>query len=342
MKGNEQMYQQRGSALIVALAVMFIIMAIVSGLISSNVRAINRLERVQNQQQLIVLAKSAVNFGRAALATAGISSNVDTLQDIWATPLADTTVFDNIVVSGYIIDEQSKFNINDLVNKFKIDSQSLSQFIILLKYLHLPEYIAYNTASYMLPPKHEQEDIADYLNMHPPYRPAGRKILDIAELILVKGTTIASIQKLAPYITAVPSASQLWSTESDTLNNESSDTTNGTLSKDSLIPTKININTATAEVIAAKSGLPLNIAQKMVLQRTMQPFQSIQDISTFMAHSNAAFSNAQISNLDVSSNYFTIHIVLKKDETELHWVAFVVRNNRDNGTWPTILWQHIE
>jgi type II secretory pathway component PulK len=113
----------------------------------------------------------------------------------------------------------------------------------------------------------------------------------------------------------------------------------------------VNVNTASAEVIAAKGGIPLNVAQRMISYRNSQPFKTTQDITTFLTTNgvNTSSNNTpnkngptlNISGLGVSSSYFTIHAVVDDQADQFRWVGFVYRQNR-SGQWPQILWQHPE
>jgi type II secretory pathway component PulK len=118
-------------------------------------------------------------------------------------------------------------------------------------------------------------------------------------------------------------------------------------------------------VIAARAGISLPIAQRVISYRASKSFNTTQDISNFLAQngvvgagqgtrSNANNSSNSSSNnnpsntsstnlqaLGVSSNYFTIHAVVDDQQDQFRWIAFVYRPNR-SGQWPQILWQHPE
>jgi general secretion pathway protein K len=177
--------RQHGAALITVLVIVVIVMVIISNLTVTNYRMIKRLENRQLIEQAASIAYSAVDFGRAGLATSGATASVDTLQDIWAQPFPRTKVLDSVFMSGYITDEQSKFNINDLVSKGVVNKNVLNQFTLLLGYLNLPQSLAYNIAFYIASPVNQSDIMMQYTTGKPAYRPGGRPFVDLSELILV-------------------------------------------------------------------------------------------------------------------------------------------------------------
>ncbi|MCX8514563.1 MAG: hypothetical protein RL017_408 [Pseudomonadota bacterium] len=338
--------KNKGVALITVLIIVFLITAIISNITVTNYRVIKRLTNQKILEQCYNILYTAVDFGRAGLATSAATSPIDTSSDIWAQPIPKTNIVDNIYMSGYIIDEQSKFNINDLVSNGQINPAVLSQFTVLLTELNIPNALAQAVAYYMAAPANEGPILTDYTAGKPAYRPAGKPLVDLSELILVKGMQPEWVYKLNQYVTAIPvpisNILAIESTaESNPVNNTSSFASSGSVT--------VNVNTASAEVIAAKSGIPLSVAQRLVTIRTNTPFKSNQDITNFLTTngiilSGGGFSGGtqiNVSTLSTNSNYFTIHATVDKDDYEFKWEALVYRANR-SGQWPTVLWQHPE
>lgn len=341
------MKKNRGAALITVMIVVFIVMAIIANLSVTNFRVIKRLSNRQLIEQAATIANSAIDFGRAGLGTSAATSKVDTLKDIWAQPLLKTKIMENTYMSGYVVDEQSKFNINDLVINGRVNSNVLNQFSALLGYINLPQGLAYNIAYYIASPQYQSDIMQQYTSGIPAYRPAGRQFVDLSELVLVKGITPAIAQKLMQYVVAIPVSGFGFVNESAVESSPSSS---------SGIPGGIaamgfgmgvNANTASAEVIAAKSGIQLPIAQRLISYRDSQPFQSTQELTTFLTSNGVSNTQNQggtplnLSGLGVTSNYFTVHAVIDNEDDEYRLVALVFRQNR-SGQWPQILWQHPE
>ena len=335
------MKKNNGAALVTVLIIVFIVMAIIANLTVTNFRMIRRLENRQLQEQAISIAYSALDFGRAGLATSGATANIDTLQDVWAQPLPKTKILDGVYMSGYLVDEQSKFNLNDLINnKGQVNPNVVNQFITLLSNLNLPQSLAYNIAFYIAAPQYQGAIMQQYMGGKPAYRPAGRPLVDLAELILVKGMTPQISQKLVQYVTAIPVANL-------SLNESAVESAPAGGFGYGMI---VNANTASAEVIAAKSGIPLTVAQRMISIRLVQPFENKQAISSFLAQNGIIQSSNQaggvgpvikIAALGVNSSYFTMHAIVDDQEDQFRWIAMVYRQNR-SGLWPQILWQHPE
>ncbi len=338
-----------GAALITVLVIVFMIMAIITNITVENYRAIRRMSNQKVQTQALSILKVATAFGRAGLFTSGATSKIDTLTDIWAQPLPKTEVVDNLQMSGYILDEQSKFNINDLVSNGMINPTVVTQFSTLLGYLNIPTTMATNIASYMAAPRYQTDIMNQYAMGTPPDRPAGRALIDLSELILVNGMQPAWVYKLNQYVTAIPQ-NQNFSNESNQ-SGESQPTPNLPITP----PTGtgsvlVNINTASPEVISAKSGIPLAVAQRIITTRSSTPFNSTTDITKYLAsngiimsqNTNQGTTNILVNTLTTSSQYFTIHAIVDSGDYEFRLITLVLRQNRSGQQWPLVLWRHPE
>lgn len=346
--------KNRGAALITVMVIVFVVMAIITNLTIKNYRVIRRLINQNVQQQADGLLSFAVNFSRAALATTASTSSIDTINDIWAQPLPKTKAVGDFTFSGYILDEQGKFNINDLVVGGNVNPNVLQQFTQLLTYLNIPAGMASNIALYMASPGNEQNIITQYTSGNPPYRPAGKPLIDLSELMLVQGMQSAWLYKLSQYVTVIPQPINylgLNAQESSESGNVAPPPTPQNLATN-FGSIQVNVNTATAEVIAAKSGIPLPIAQRMTTTRNDIPFKSSQDITTFLSSNGIILSQSgqgggssqqQInpSTLTTQTSYFTVHAVVDDGDYQFTWVALLYRPNR-SGQWPQVLWQHPE
>lgn len=343
-------YQQSsrncGAALITVLVIVFMIMAIITNITVENYRTIRSLNNQKVQEQANAILIAAADFGRAGLATSAATANIDTLQDIWAQPFPKTNVLDNIQMSGYIIDEQSKFNINDLVSNGMVNQTVLNQFVVLLDYLNLPTAMGYAIASYMASPKYETDIMNQYTMGSPAYLPAGRPLIDISELVLVKGMQPDWVYKLSQYITAIPQSVNFTAESAESAASKQANPANAPTGIGNVL---VNINTASAEVISAKSGIPLPVAQRIVTTRASNAFKGSADITNFLTSNGIILSqssskgsvNVQIGTLTTISQYFTIHAIVDSGDYEFKSVTLVYRQGR-SGKWPQVLWQHPE
>jgi general secretion pathway protein K len=310
---------KKGAALITVLIIVVIVVTIIANLLVSNYRLLKRVSNRQITEQSTVILYSLVDFVRAVLGTSGATSEIDALTDVWAQPLPETKLLNDVYMKGYIIDEQSKFNINDLVSGGQPNGDMILKFSNLLSFLNLPVSLSYNLSNYITDRQFQNLIVAEYAAHNPPYQPAGRPLIDLSELILVKGFDAAIVNKLKNYVTAISSSNSR---------------------------IKVNVNTASAEVIAAITNLQLPIAQRFTIYRVQNPFHNQEDIEKFLSDNgidvkDKTRNNITLDGLDVKSSYFTIHAVLHNRDYLFNWVALVYRADR-NGTWPNVLWQHAE
>lgn len=339
------MHKRSGAALITVMVVVFIVMAIIANLSVTDFRVIKRLSNRQQIEQASTMALSAVAFGRAGLGTSGATSGFDSLNDVWAQPIPKTKLLEETYMSGYIIDEQSKFNINDLVTtNGQVNQVVLTQFTSLLSNINLPQSMATNIASYMAAPQYQSDIMQQYTQGKPAYRPAGRPLLDLSELILVKGVTPPMVLKMAQYVTAIPVNGAGLMNESANESSPQSPVPAANQAQGSGMT--VNVNTASAEVIAAKSGIQLPVAQRLLSYRATNAFESTGQIKTFLTQNGVQDKQANgtplnLAGLGTTSSYFTIHVQIDVHEDQFRWIALVFRQNR-SGQWPQILWQHPE
>lgn len=201
---NMKTKKNNGAALITVMVIVFVIMAIITNITIKNFRIIRKLTNQNVQQQATAILAVGVNFGRAGLATSAATSKIDTINDIWAQPIPRTKVLDDFELSGYIIDEQGKFNLNDLVTNGNLNQPIIAQFTQLLTYLNIPAGMASNIALYMASPANQSAIMSSYSTGNPPSRPAGRPLVDISELALVQGMQNIWLYKLQQYVTVIP------------------------------------------------------------------------------------------------------------------------------------------
>lgn len=344
----KQRARTSGAALLTVLIIVFLIMAIITDIAVRNYSEIRRLTNQKIMEQGYSVLYSAVDFGRAALATSASSQSYDALSDLWAQPIPKTKVVDGIEMGGYVIDEQSKFNINDLVISGMVNKSLVKQFATLLGYLNIPPGIADDIAVYIADPRYEQSIMDQYTLSNPAYRPAGRGLVDLSELLLVQGVNPNWLYKLDKYVTVIPqSVNYQQQNELESQTQLESPSTNGGVFDNGDVGLPVNINTASAEVISSRSGISLSLAQVIVATRATKPFKNIADINSFMQENgiiqdgSTSKSDMHLGNLTTQSKYFTIHVQVEHADYQFNWLALVFRPDR-NGQWPTILWQHPE
>ena len=97
------------------------------------------------------------------------------------------------------------------------------------------------------------------------------------------------------------------------------------------VATPVNVNTAPAEVLAARiNGLSLNAAIALVASRSTQSFQGITDVTQRLP-ANITLSPSDIS---VMTNYFLVNSKVSMDRAELNVQALIARN----GYYTNLVW----
>ncbi len=141
------------------------------------------------------------------------------------------------------------------------------------------------------------EDV-DYLSMTPPYRVANRAFSDVSELLQVKGFDAKTVQKLAPFITALPASN-----------------------------VRININTAPAGLlrILGKNLLTIDEGQRLVSDR---PAAAGYTVEEFLQHDMMAGEQDIATPLITNqSNYFLIKSSAEIGKTRMRINSLVERVN---------------
>jgi general secretion pathway protein K len=232
---------------------------------------------------------------------------VDSLDEGWAKPIAALPI-ERAVVSGAIVDEQGKFNLNNLVSGTSKSAPDMEAFARLLGSLGLaPELseavLDWIDADQDLAGPAGAED-AYYLSLKKPYRAANRPMIQVDELYRVRGFDAAAVAKLRPYVTALPAR------------------------------TRVNVNTAGEAVLAAL--LPkvprMKIAQ-LVADRGSKPLRTMQEVVQWASEAPAA---EVMRDLDVRTGYFGVRVQVAQDDVELANDALVRRG--DDAT-TAIVWR---
>lgn len=202
----------------------------------------------------------------------------DDLTEDWAKPLPPLAV-EGGQITGRIFDEQGKFNLNTLIRNGQPSKPDIGAFRYLLQSLDIDPNLTDAVIDWIDADSTTSaagaEDI-DYLQMKTPYRAANQPMQSVEELRLVRGFTRDMVDKLRPFITALPQ------------------------------PTTINVNTASKEVLAALFYTAPTLADGLVTERDKQPYKSIEDIRTKNPQLPPA-SNT-IAPYDVKSSYFEVEV----------------------------------
>lgn len=225
---STQPYKQHGIALLTILLMVAISSIMTMAILNQQQRMSRESSVTLRQDQAWVYAKSGEYFLSELLVDdAKNSTSSDNLAEKWARPMPVFPIPDGNI-TGRILDESGKFNINNLYQADSKTSNPAAQkyFQNLLKRVGLSPDLYQSVLDWEDPDDQLSggfgaED-SFYLGQPNGYLAANRPFSDVSELKKVRGFEGANYDKIAPYITALPTNSS-----------------------------KINLNTASALVLSA-------------------------------------------------------------------------------------------
>lgn len=297
--------RQAGAAIVLAMSIVTMASIAAMGIMVSQSTWTRRHELQAQHKQAQMVAEAGIDWSRAVLGDDAKTGSVDHLGEPWAIRLPSMPV-ENGKLEGFLEDEQGKFNLNNLVKDGKADPAEVKKFRRLLFLLGLPLALSDKVVDWIdadgeLQPAGAEDGY--YLARQPPYLAANRALTDIGELGQVDGFNQNVRARLAPFITALPSA------------------------------TLVNVNTAPPEVLAAiVDGLGLDGARTLAAARKTAYFR---DPADFAARLPGSVSGDN-ENVVVNSSYFLTTINAEIGEASAKGIALLARQ----GTgWPRILWR---
>lgn len=292
---------QRGVAVITAVVLVALASIAAAALISKLHLTLRYLENSLDHDQAARFARGVESASIAVLRADAEGDQVDHFGEQWATPLPPVSIGKG-TASGSIVDLQSRFNLNALVQNGAPNAVYLEIFRRLLRGLKLDPAIADAVVDWI---DADQEPTLPfgaedgfYLGLERPYRAADRRFTSASELRLLKGVDAGVYAALAPYVTALPE------------------------------PTPINVNTAPAAVLQALvEGLSAADARRLVEVRTEHEFESV---AAFLHDPTIAARAVEPTAISIGSSYFAVHAAAALDHGSAKRVSVVHRlSDRD-------------
>ena len=329
-----QQQRQRGVAVITALLLTTLAVTIVASLFwqqQVQVRAIEN-QRMQLQKQWIL--RGALDWARLILSESYKSSpNRDDLQQPWSVGLAETRL-DSYVengrsdseaseakITGKIIDAQSYLNLAGLSQRGIPVEKEIMAFERLLTTLRIDPALAKAAAAGMAAGQPKEVTALPGSNANtnaglvsgataatqgvaassataavssaPAHATGPLAINQVDDLLAVPGFTPEIIAKLKNFVIILPR------------------------------PTPVNINTASAEVLAARIGtLPLQGAQSFVVGRDRTPLISVAEIANRFPGQPMAVEPSEVS---VRTDFFIVDGKVKLNRAGLEVLALIER-----------------
>ena len=303
-------YHQAGVALLTVLFILVLLSTLIFYMIEDEHilirRVSNQLDAEQGYQMVIGSEKWAMKILQRDLQ----ETKTDHLNESWNNLLPEVNV-EQGTLSARVIDQQGLFNINNL--RAGKDNLWYPAFKRLLGALDLEEGLADSIVDWIDPDEQVTgatgaED-PEYLLEDPPYRAANNLIVDVGELLWVKGFDNEILGKLAPYITALP--------ENDT---------------------KLNINTSSLLVLqvlnkteenAQPVPLEASIAATLEEGRGEQGYATIEEFVTLGVL--AGLGEAITPLITVNSNYFKVVGTAKTGRIS-YSLSSLLHRNADSAT----------
>ena len=200
---------QQGMALLTILLLVVAITIVAGSMLANQKVMIREFELTKGQGQLREYALAGEAMATNLIAQDSQVNQVDSLTEAWAKPLAEQTI-NQAKVSIKIDDDASRFNVNNLYRDGKVDDTALAFFQALLQANGLSPNIAMAVLDWQDP---DSDTRADGGAEAAYYQSTGKKMamaianqpfISINELQHVRGMDSEALQKLAPYLTAVP------------------------------------------------------------------------------------------------------------------------------------------
>lgn len=350
--------KQRGVAIISALLVVALAAIIVSGLLWREQVQVRRIENQRLLAQAQWISRSALDWTRLILRSeADTSPTVTYLGGVWGVPIAKTRLSDflgqigdvraqqgaSTYLSGSIEDAQAKFNLRNLVSTptpglLTINVQEIASFQRLLTLLGLNASLAKNVAIQLRAglaqsaTRFQSQSANAAANATPsavaaaiaqgggtgggnftddpgladadsntPVAPL--QMINVESLLDVPGFSPEAVEKLRPFVTVLPTT------------------------------TSVNMNTATAEVIAATvPGMSLSQAQAFVARRETVFFHDISNVTLALTGAGANTDNIDSNQMDVTTKYFLIHGRVQHERAEVDRTTLLYRDPATHST----------
>ena len=311
---------QRGVALVTALLLATLAVTIVASLFWQQQVQVRSIENQRMQLQKVWIMRGALDWASMILRASGRQSSVDDLGQPWATPLAETRLDQYLedgqsgaddgaadaVLSGNMIDAQSRYNLNNLNVNGIINPDELAIFQRLLINLRLPLNLAKVIAQGIA---NGQTSAPSTESQQPTSENSTNgtlPMMQLDDLLSLPGLSSDVLQQLKDFVVFLPEV------------------------------TTVNVNTAGPELLAARfTELSLAQAKSLVAIRRSAPFMDIPNLLAQMSQLLGRDFTDTV-NISLSSNFFLVNGQVRMGRATLSTTSLIQRTN--NRTGSSIVW----
>jgi general secretion pathway protein K len=307
-------------AVITALLLTTLAVAIVANLFWQQQVQVRSMENQRLQLQTKWILRGALDWATLVLQS-GMNNMYTSLDQPWATPLAETRLDQYIerervagetfdaTLSGGITDACSRYNLRNLAENGVPDEGQVELFKRLLSNLQLDQGLALRAARFVADgqPLAATQGTDGQQPQPQPQRTTRTgtpmPILQVDDLLAVTGFTPAVVDRLRPFVTVLPGK------------------------------TKVNVNTADAEVLAAVANLSVSEANTLMVRRKQAPWI---DYAKFTSETEAQRGGRGMAaeSADVRCDYFLVNSRIRLDRAALDAEALMNRSTMP----PTVEW----
>ncbi|MFS2214937.1 type II secretion system minor pseudopilin GspK [Telluria sp. Tellsp104] len=313
--------RERGVAVITALLLTTLAISIVASLFWQQQVQVRSMENQRLHLQTKWILRGALDWSTLVLFQDGIDHrDYTSLDQVWATPLAETRLDQYVErqrvegetfdasLSGNITDACSRYNLRNLgMSRGLPDPQQQVIFKRLLNNLQLDQGLALRIANFVaagLPATADEGN--DPTRQAAPVIGAPVKVLQVEDLLSVRGVTPAIVERLRPFVTVLPEK------------------------------TPVNVNTAPAEVLAAVvPDMSVSEANTLIVRRKQAAWRGLNYFETEIGDNRKPAEGTA----GVKSDWFFVDSRIRLDRAALDAQALIHRSsNLVAGSGPKVVW----
>ena len=310
--------RQRGVAVVTALLLTTLAISIVASLFWQQQVQVRSMENQRLQLQTKWIQRGALDWASVILRQP--FGNRISLDQIWATPLAETRLDQYIEreriqgenftasLSGQVFDAMARYNLNNLASGGVRDTEETEVLARLLTNLRLEARLARPIADFVAAgqPLALQDPAIPVVGTPTPRRGTPMPVMRVDDLLAVQGVKPETVEALRQFVIVLPAEG-----------------------------TKVNVNTAPAEVLAAVlPGCSVSQATALVEQRKRIPWI---DIGIFTSEIQCLAENAQ-PKIDVTSTYFLVQSRIRLDRAALDAESLVQKGSLASRGGVNVIW----